>query len=88
MLNVIDDCTRECLRIEVSTGFSGRHVTRVLERLCEQLGRPKVIRSDNGSEFTGIPPAEYARRLLIGESLGGNAKRNPSCGRAQSGLSN
>ena len=23
MLNVIDDCTRECLCIEVSTGFSG-----------------------------------------------------------------
>jgi transposase InsO family protein len=36
MLNVMDDCTRECLRIEVSTGFSGRHVTRVLERLCQQ----------------------------------------------------
>ena len=53
MFNVIDDCTRECLCIEVSTGFSGRHVTRVLERLCQQLGRPKVIRSDNGSEFTG-----------------------------------
>ena len=33
-------------------------------------------------------PAEYARRLLTGESLGGNAKRNPSCGLAQSGLSN
>ena len=35
-----------------------------------------------------LPPAEYARRLLTGESLGGNAKRNPSCGMAQSGLSN
>ena len=161
MLNVIDDCTRECLCIEVSTGFSGRHVTRVLERLCQQRGRPEVIRSDNGPEFTceavqdwakerGIkwdciepgkptqnshiesfngklrdeclnqnywkdlaevrketseyrrdgseerphsslcylPPVEYARRLLTGESLGGNAKRNPSCGMAQSGLSN
>jgi len=26
--------------------------------------------------------------VLTGESLGGNAKRNPSCGMAQSGLSN
>jgi putative transposase len=35
LLNVIDDCTRECLCIEVSTGFSGGHVARVLERLCQ-----------------------------------------------------
>jgi putative transposase len=34
MLNVIDDCTRECLCIEVSTGLSGHHVKRVLQRLC------------------------------------------------------
>ena len=60
MLNVIDDCTRECLCIEVSTGFSGRHVTRVLERLCQQRGRPEVIRSDNygrNSAFA-LPPAQ------------------------------
>jgi len=35
-----------------------------------------------------LPPVEYARRLLTGESLGGNAKRNPSCAVAQPGLSN
>jgi transposase InsO family protein len=60
MLNVIDDCTRECLCIEVSTGFSGQHVKRVVERLCQQLGRPEVIRSDNygrNSAFA-LPPAQ------------------------------
>ena len=48
MLNVIDDYTQEYLCIEVSTGFSGHHVRRVLERLCQQRGRPEVIRSNNG----------------------------------------
>lgn len=33
LLNVLDDCTRECLCIEVSMGFSGAHVARLLERL-------------------------------------------------------
>ncbi len=47
MLNVIDDYTQEYLCIEVSTGFSGHHVRRVLVRLCQQRGRPEVIRSNN-----------------------------------------
>lgn len=51
LLNVIDDCTRESLCIEVSTGFSGRQVARVLERLCQERGDPETIRSDNGPEF-------------------------------------
>ena len=51
LLNVIDDCTRECLCIEVSTGFAGAHVARVLERLCQSRAVPDVIRSDNGPEF-------------------------------------
>ena len=65
MLNVIDDCTRECLCIEVSTGFSGRHVTRVLERLCQERGRPEVIRSDNGPEFTGEVVQDWAKERGI-----------------------
>ena len=65
MLNVIDDCTRECLCIEVSTGFSGRHVTRVLERLCQQQGRPEVIRSDNGPEFISKAVQDWAKERGI-----------------------
>ena len=63
MLNVIDDCTRECLCIEVSTGFSGRHVTRVLERLCQERGRPEVIRSDNGPEYISAVTLAWGTEL-------------------------
>lgn len=51
-LNVIDDCTREALAIEVDTSLSGERVTRVLDRVA--LGRrlPRQIVVDNGPEFT------------------------------------
>ena len=61
LLNVLDDCTRECLCIEVSTGFSGAHVARVLERLCQQRQVPEVIRSDNGPEFTSDAVQSWAK---------------------------
>ncbi|HMU39604.1 MAG TPA: IS3 family transposase [Pseudomonadota bacterium] len=61
LLNVIDDCTRECLCIEVSTGFSGLYVTRVLERLCQQRGCPETIRSDNGTEFVSVDVQRWAK---------------------------
>jgi transposase InsO family protein len=65
LLNVLDDCTRECLCIEVSTGFSGRHVARVLERLSQERGVPEVIRSDNGSELVSEAVQSWARRRGI-----------------------
>ena len=52
MLTVVDSFTRECPAIEVNTGLSGRHVTRVLERVIEQRGRPESLKCDNGPEFT------------------------------------
>lgn len=61
LLNVIDDCTRECLCIEVSTSFSGRHLVRVLERLCQQRGYPEMIRSDNGPELRSDAVQDWAR---------------------------
>ena len=65
LLNVIDDCTRECLCIEVATGFSGLHVTRVLDRLCQQRGRPETIRSDNGPEFVSDDVQRWAKERKI-----------------------
>ena len=52
MLTVVDSFSRECPAIEVNTGLSAPHVTRVLERVLEQRGKPKTIRCDNGPEFT------------------------------------
>ena len=65
LLNVIDDCTRECLCIEVSSGFSSLHVARVLERLCQEHGAPEVIRSDNGPELVGGPVQAWAKQRGI-----------------------
>jgi putative transposase len=50
--NVMDDCTREVLAIEVDTSLSAKRVIRTLNRIIEQRGIPKTIRSDNGPEFT------------------------------------
>ena len=50
--NVMDDCSREALAIEVDTSLSAKRVIRALERIIEQRGKPKAIRTDNGPEFT------------------------------------
>lgn len=50
-LNIIDACTRECPAIEVDTSLPGARVVRVLERLADERGLPKVIVVDNGPEF-------------------------------------
>jgi putative transposase len=57
ILSVVDVHTRECLALEADTSLGSGRVTRVLERLIEERGRPENLRSDNGPEFT-------SRRLL------------------------
>jgi putative transposase len=52
-LNIVDDCTRECLAIEVDTSLTGKRVVVVLERLIEQRGAPQSITVDHGPEFEG-----------------------------------
>lgn len=52
-LNVVDDCTRECLWIEVDTSLGGERVTRVLSCLVDLRGKPDRLVMDNGPEFTG-----------------------------------
>lgn len=51
-LNVMDDCSREALAIEIDTSLSSKRVIRVLERIIEQRSKPTTIRTDNGPEFT------------------------------------
>jgi putative transposase len=52
ILTVVDDCTRECLALLADTSLSGLRVARELDRLMAERGRPQMIVSDNGSEFT------------------------------------
>ena len=51
-LNVMDDCSREALAIEVDTSLSAKRVIRTLDMIIEQRGKPTAIRTDNGPEFT------------------------------------
>ena len=52
ILNVIDDVTKECLAAVVDTSISGRRVARELADLVASRGRPGLIVSDHGTEFT------------------------------------
>ena len=52
ILTVVDDCTRECLALVADTSLSGVRVSRELDRLMMERGKPKMIVSDNGSELT------------------------------------
>jgi putative transposase len=48
ILSVVDAYTRECLALEADTSLGSGRVTRVLERLIEERGRPENVRSPNG----------------------------------------
>jgi putative transposase len=49
-LTIVDDCTRECVAIEVDTSITGLRVQAVLDRLADMRGLPKSITVDNGPE--------------------------------------
>ena len=51
-LSVLDVYTREALALEVDSSMGSRRVTRVLEQILGQRGKPTMIRCDNGLEFT------------------------------------
>ena len=52
LLNVIDDVTKECLLALADTSISGKRVARELTALLARRGRPMMIVSDHGTEFT------------------------------------
>lgn len=52
ILNVVDDVTRERLAAIPDTSVSGRRVARVLTELIGRRGKPGMIVSGHGTEFT------------------------------------
>jgi putative transposase len=64
-LTIVDDCTRECLAIEVDSSITGLRVQGVLERLADTRGLPQSITVDNGPEFDGQVLDKWAYRRSV-----------------------
>ncbi len=51
IFNVIDDCNREAVGIEVDLSLQSLRVIRSLEQINEWRGKPAAIRCNNGPEY-------------------------------------
>jgi transposase InsO family protein len=65
ILNIVDDVTRECLGAIPDTSISGRRVARELTTLVAQRGKPQMIVSDNGTEFTSNAVLHWSQEHRI-----------------------
>jgi transposase InsO family protein len=61
-LVIVDDATHEAVAIIPEHSIGGNHLTRILDGICSQRGRPAVIRTDNGPEFVGKAMLNWAYR--------------------------
>jgi putative transposase len=66
ILNIVDDVTRECLAAILDTSISGKRVARELTMLIGIRGRPQMIVSDNGTEFTSNAILGWAKDQGVG----------------------
>lgn len=62
LLVITDDATHESVAIVPEHTIGGDHLTRILDGICSQRGKPAVIRTDNGPEFTGKAMLSWAHR--------------------------
>ena len=60
MLNIVDEYSRECLKIHIDRRVKAADVVYELSELFIERGVPEYLRSDNGSEFT----ADFVRDWL------------------------
>ena len=65
ILAIVDDCTRENMALVADTSLSGLRVARELDCLVAKRGKPKMIVSDNGSEFTSNAILGWADRTRV-----------------------
>jgi len=65
ILAVIDDFSREDLALVADTSLSGGRVVRELEVLVERYGKPHMIISDNGTEFTSHAVLKWSEERQI-----------------------
>ena len=78
LFNVIDDYKREGLTVEPDFSLPAERVTRILEQLIEQRGKPIAIRCDNGPELISHTFVDWAKKrdIRIDYIQPGNPQQN------------
>ena len=69
ILNIVDDVTRECLAAIPNSSISGKRATRELTMLIERRGKPRMIVSDNGTEFTSNAVLHWSKEHRVRVAL-------------------
>lgn len=65
VLAIVDDFSRECLALVPDTSLSGLRMTRELNAIIRQRGKPKTIVSDNGTEMTSMAVLQWCQETNI-----------------------
>jgi len=61
VFNVMDDCNREALAMDVGLNYPAIRVVETLSQLEEEIGLPKTIRCDNGPEFISKTLSQWCK---------------------------
>ncbi len=65
VFNVMDDCNREALAMDVGLNYPAKKVVETLGQLEEEIGLPKTIRCDNGPEFISKTLGQWCKKKRI-----------------------
>jgi putative transposase len=65
LFNIVDDFNREVVHIEADTSITSERLVRVFERLRQERGLPKVLRTDNGPVFLGEAFISWAKAPVM-----------------------
>ena len=78
ILTIVDTHSRFCPAADPRFSYRGEDVVQTLERVCGQIGYPKTIRVDNGSEFVSrdLDLWAYANDVILDFSRPGKPTDN------------
>lgn len=65
ILNIVDEYSRECLKIQINRKLKAADVMYELSELFIERGTPDYLRSDNGSEFAADLIRRWLQRLGV-----------------------
>jgi putative transposase len=59
-LAIVDDATHEAIAVVPEHSIGGERLTRLLDEICAKRGKPAIMRTDNGREFSGKAMLNWA----------------------------